>query len=205
MRLIQAGDFTAYPDALRFVIATKDAGMLIADASSSKNAALFLRLPRQLPARHRLRDRVRPQHLPARRRPEGSNPRPLAATPQAGLVPNPPPPPGSLAPPRLPRSGTLTTENAPGCSAPHSGLTATTRSGAVCTGLASGLRRLSAHRPARIRRQHSRRHGPPPRSIYCPMQVDSAGHLIGIIAPSSQAMDLFRTDASDFPAPQQAA
>ena len=43
MRLIQAGDFTAYPDALRFVIATKDAGMLIADASSSKNAALFLR------------------------------------------------------------------------------------------------------------------------------------------------------------------
>ena len=41
--LIQAGDFTAYPDALRFVIATKDAGMLIADASSSKNAGLFLR------------------------------------------------------------------------------------------------------------------------------------------------------------------
>jgi beta-phosphoglucomutase len=43
VRLIQAGDFTAYPDALRFAIATKDAGMLIADASSSKNAALFLR------------------------------------------------------------------------------------------------------------------------------------------------------------------
>ena len=43
VRLIQAGDFTAYPDALRFVIATKDAGLLIADASSSKNAALFLR------------------------------------------------------------------------------------------------------------------------------------------------------------------
>ena len=43
VRLIQAGDFTAYPDALRFVIATKDAGMLIADASSSKNAGLFLR------------------------------------------------------------------------------------------------------------------------------------------------------------------
>ena len=40
---IQAGDFTAYPDALRFAIATKDAGMRIADASSSKNAALFLR------------------------------------------------------------------------------------------------------------------------------------------------------------------
>ena len=43
IRLIQAGDFTAYPDALRFVIATKDTGLLIADASSSKNAGLFLR------------------------------------------------------------------------------------------------------------------------------------------------------------------
>lgn len=43
VRLIEAGDFTAYPDALRFVIATKDAGLLIADASSSKNAGLFLR------------------------------------------------------------------------------------------------------------------------------------------------------------------
>jgi beta-phosphoglucomutase-like phosphatase (HAD superfamily) len=43
VRLIEAGEFTAYPDALRFVIATKDVGMLIADASSSKNAALFLR------------------------------------------------------------------------------------------------------------------------------------------------------------------
>ena len=43
MRLIQAGDFTAYPDALRLVIATKDAGMRIADASSSKSAGLFLR------------------------------------------------------------------------------------------------------------------------------------------------------------------
>jgi beta-phosphoglucomutase len=42
VRLIEAGDFTAYPDALRFVIAAKDAGLLIADASSSKNAGLFL-------------------------------------------------------------------------------------------------------------------------------------------------------------------
>ena len=42
VRLIQAGDFTAYPDALRFVIAVKDAGLLIADASSSKNATLLL-------------------------------------------------------------------------------------------------------------------------------------------------------------------
>ena len=43
VRLIEAGDFTAYPDALRFIIMTKDAGMLVAAASSSKNAGLFLR------------------------------------------------------------------------------------------------------------------------------------------------------------------
>lgn len=43
VRLIEAGDFTAYPDALRFIIAIKDAGVRVAAASSSKNAALFLR------------------------------------------------------------------------------------------------------------------------------------------------------------------
>ena len=43
VRLIEAGDFTAYPDALRFIIAVKDAGMRVAAASSSKNAKLFLR------------------------------------------------------------------------------------------------------------------------------------------------------------------
>ncbi len=43
VRLIEAGDFTAYPDALRFIIAVKDAGMRVAAASSSKNAGLFLR------------------------------------------------------------------------------------------------------------------------------------------------------------------
>jgi len=43
VRLIKAGEFTAYPDALRFVIAVKDAGLAIADASSSKNATSFLR------------------------------------------------------------------------------------------------------------------------------------------------------------------
>ncbi len=42
IRLIEAGDFTAYPDALRFIIAVKDAGMRVAAASSSKNAKLFL-------------------------------------------------------------------------------------------------------------------------------------------------------------------
>jgi len=42
VRLIEAGHFTAYPDALRFVIAVKDAGLLIADASSSKNATMLL-------------------------------------------------------------------------------------------------------------------------------------------------------------------
>ena len=43
VRLIEAGDFTAYPDALRFIIAVKDAGLRVAAASSSKNANLFLR------------------------------------------------------------------------------------------------------------------------------------------------------------------
>jgi beta-phosphoglucomutase len=43
VRLIDAGDFTAYPDALRFIIAIKDSGLRVAAASSSKNAKLFLR------------------------------------------------------------------------------------------------------------------------------------------------------------------
>ena len=43
VRLIEAGDFTAYPDALKFIIAVKDAGLRVAAASSSKNADLFLR------------------------------------------------------------------------------------------------------------------------------------------------------------------
>jgi beta-phosphoglucomutase-like phosphatase (HAD superfamily) len=43
IRLIEAGDFTAYPDALRFIISVKDAGIRVAAASSSKNAGLFLR------------------------------------------------------------------------------------------------------------------------------------------------------------------
>jgi beta-phosphoglucomutase len=43
VRLIEAGDFTAYPDALRFIIAVKDGGLRVAAASSSKNANLFLR------------------------------------------------------------------------------------------------------------------------------------------------------------------
>jgi beta-phosphoglucomutase-like phosphatase (HAD superfamily) len=42
IRLIEAGDFTAFPDALRFIIAVKDAGLRVAAASSSKNAQLFL-------------------------------------------------------------------------------------------------------------------------------------------------------------------
>ncbi|MDQ3978568.1 MAG: HAD-IA family hydrolase [Actinomycetota bacterium] len=43
VRLIEAGDFTAFPDALRFIIAVKAAGIRVAAASSSKNAGLFLR------------------------------------------------------------------------------------------------------------------------------------------------------------------
>ncbi|MCW0215609.1 MAG: HAD-IA family hydrolase [Pseudonocardia sp.] len=43
VRLIEAGEFRAYPDALRFVLACKGAGLRIAAASSSKNAGLFLK------------------------------------------------------------------------------------------------------------------------------------------------------------------
>lgn len=38
VRLIEAGEFTAYPDAVRFALALKAAGLRIAAASSSKNA-----------------------------------------------------------------------------------------------------------------------------------------------------------------------
>jgi beta-phosphoglucomutase-like phosphatase (HAD superfamily) len=41
--LIEAGEFVAFPDALRFILAVKDAGIPVAAASSSKNANLFLR------------------------------------------------------------------------------------------------------------------------------------------------------------------
>jgi beta-phosphoglucomutase len=40
--LIKAGQFRAYPDALRFILAVKDSGIKVAAASSSKNAGLFL-------------------------------------------------------------------------------------------------------------------------------------------------------------------
>ncbi len=43
VELIVAGEFSAYPDALRFLLAVKDAGLRVAAASSSKNAGLFLR------------------------------------------------------------------------------------------------------------------------------------------------------------------
>ncbi|MDQ3871900.1 MAG: HAD-IA family hydrolase [Chloroflexota bacterium] len=43
VQLIEAGEFDAYPDGLRFIIAAKDAGLRIAAASSSKNASLYLR------------------------------------------------------------------------------------------------------------------------------------------------------------------
>ena len=41
--LIEAGEFTAYPDALRFVAAVQALGFRLAVASSSKNANAFLR------------------------------------------------------------------------------------------------------------------------------------------------------------------
>jgi beta-phosphoglucomutase-like phosphatase (HAD superfamily) len=43
VELIKEGKFSAYPDALRFLLAVKDAGIKVAAASSSKNAGLFLR------------------------------------------------------------------------------------------------------------------------------------------------------------------
>ena len=43
VELIKEGKFSAYPDALRFLLAVKDSGIAVAAASSSKNAGLFLR------------------------------------------------------------------------------------------------------------------------------------------------------------------
>jgi beta-phosphoglucomutase len=42
VRLIEAGDFKAYPDSLRFIIAVKEIGFRVAAASSSENAKLLL-------------------------------------------------------------------------------------------------------------------------------------------------------------------
>lgn len=41
--LVDSGQFTAFPDALRFILAVKDMGIPVAAASSSKEAKLFLR------------------------------------------------------------------------------------------------------------------------------------------------------------------
>ena len=42
LELIEAGEFAAFPDALRFVLAVSDRGLRLAAASSSKNAGLML-------------------------------------------------------------------------------------------------------------------------------------------------------------------
>ena len=42
LELMEAGEFTAYPDALRLVLAVRDAGIRLAAAESSKNAGLML-------------------------------------------------------------------------------------------------------------------------------------------------------------------
>jgi beta-phosphoglucomutase-like phosphatase (HAD superfamily) len=63
VRLIKAGDFTAFPDALRYILAVKDAGLRVAAASSSKNAGLLLRRIRldEFAAEHGIASRsVRP-------------------------------------------------------------------------------------------------------------------------------------------------
>jgi haloacid dehalogenase superfamily, subfamily IA, variant 3 with third motif having DD or ED len=43
VEFIEAGEFTAFPDAIRFVLAVRAAGIPMASASSSKNADRFLR------------------------------------------------------------------------------------------------------------------------------------------------------------------
>jgi beta-phosphoglucomutase-like phosphatase (HAD superfamily) len=43
VELIEAGEFTPFPDALRFVLVVRDLGIAMAAASSSKNADLMLR------------------------------------------------------------------------------------------------------------------------------------------------------------------
>ena len=43
VKLVEAGEFMAFADALRFILAVKAAGIRVAAASSSKNANLFLR------------------------------------------------------------------------------------------------------------------------------------------------------------------
>lgn len=43
VELIERGEFLAFPDALRFLLAVKQEGLQVAAASSSKNAHLFLR------------------------------------------------------------------------------------------------------------------------------------------------------------------
>ncbi|GAA1265195.1 beta-phosphoglucomutase family hydrolase [Sphaerisporangium rubeum] len=42
-RFAEAGEFSAYPDAVRFVLAVREAGIATAVASSSRNAGFFLR------------------------------------------------------------------------------------------------------------------------------------------------------------------
>lgn len=42
VELIQAGEFEAFPDALRFILDVRDSGVRVAAASSSKNAGMFL-------------------------------------------------------------------------------------------------------------------------------------------------------------------
>ena len=42
VRLIEAGEFSAFPDGLRLILAVKDAGIRVACASSSKNAGRYL-------------------------------------------------------------------------------------------------------------------------------------------------------------------
>ena len=60
LQLIEAGEFTAFPDALRFILAVKDAGIPVAAASSHRQAATGLRLHRR---RHDLARSLRRGHI----------------------------------------------------------------------------------------------------------------------------------------------
>ena len=82
VRLIEAGEFSAFPDGLRFIVAVKEAGIRVACASSSKNAGLYLsRIPldsvrpgldaARILRRRRLGPRLRPRQARPRDVPDG--------------------------------------------------------------------------------------------------------------------------------------
>jgi len=100
--LLEAGELTAYPDALRFVLAVREAGIPAAAASSSKNAAQLLSQIRldafaEQEAVHF--DFIRPgltlldvfdADVSGRDFPQGANPTPRSSLPPRGRSASPP-------------------------------------------------------------------------------------------------------------------